>query len=87
MDRDVGGRKDEALGEVFIPISRFKEPKVKAWHVLRCFKSLGNGLFCFALFAANGVRVSSAFHLNDIRISNYTVFSTFSIFFVTVYLL
>ena len=28
LDRDVGGRKDEALGEVFIPIASFKEPKV-----------------------------------------------------------
>lgn len=28
LDRDMGGRKDEALGEVFIPIASFKEPKV-----------------------------------------------------------
>ncbi|CAM9346290.1 unnamed protein product, partial [Scytosiphon promiscuus] len=29
LDRDMGGKKDEALGEVFIPIASFKEPKAK----------------------------------------------------------
>lgn len=28
MDRDIEGRKDEALGEVFVPIASFKEAKV-----------------------------------------------------------
>lgn len=31
LDRDMGGKKDEALGEVFIPIASFKEPKVCAF--------------------------------------------------------
>lgn len=31
MDRDVGDRKDEALGEVFVPMAAFKEPKVPSY--------------------------------------------------------
>ena len=50
LDRDVGGRKDEPLGEVFIPIESFKEPKVFTLPVLH--KRFGSARFGFVRFGS-----------------------------------